>query len=367
MIKMIDVANHAGVSIKTVSRVVNNEPTVQPQYKAKVLKSIEHLGYVPSTSARALRSNRSYQISFISNSSRNTFSNRVLFGALQTCQEMGFQLVLELIEDSQQVKPEFIDGWINELSFRPKPEGVIALPPLSFNQRFVEKLIDLNIPVVNVGGASIHPKQMSVGIDDRAAASEVTKYLIKKGHRRIGHILGAIEQSATADRLEGYKAALEENGIPFDESLIFQGDFHFESGVRGGEYLLSKTERPSAIFSGNDEMASGVIVAAQKLGILVPDEVSLVGFDDNVLSCGFWPSLTTIRQPLEMFGETAMELIASMRGKSDVTDANSEMCLEYELIERHSVMDVNHINGKKPHEFKSPSIRLELSEVGEQK
>lgn len=346
MIKMIDVANHAGVSIKTVSRVVNNEPTVQPQNKAKVLESIEHLGYVPSTSARALRSNRSYQISFISNSSRNTFSNRVLFGALQTCQELGYQLILELIEDHQQMIPEFIDNWINELLLRAKPEGVIVLPPLSLNQKFVKKLMDLNIPVINVGDAPIHPKQMSVRIDDRAAANEITNYLIKKGHRRIGHILGAIEQSATADRLAGYKAALKENGIPFDESLVFQGDFHFESGVEGGEYLLTKRERPSAIFSGNDEMASGVIVAGQKLGIIIPDEVSLVGFDDNVVSCGFWPSLTTIRQPLEMFGETAMELLASMRGNSEITDSNRETCLKYELIERHSVIDVNPVYEK---------------------
>lgn len=343
MIKMIDVANHAGVSIKTVSRVVNNEPTVQPEYKEKVLKSIECLGYVPSTSARALRSNRSYQINFISNSSRNTFSNRVLFGALQRCQEMGFQLVLDLIENRQQVIPEFIDNWIEELSLKPKPEGIIALPPLSLNQRFVEKLMDLNIPVANVGGASVHPKQMSIRIDDQAAAKEITTYLIKKGHRRIGHILGANGQSATADRFAGYKAALEDNDISFDENLIFQGDFHFESGVRGGEYLFSKAERPSAIFSSNDEMASGVIIAAQKMGIVIPDEVSLVGFDDNVLSCGLWPSLTTIRQPLEKFGETAMEFLTSMRGHSEIRDEKMETCLEYELIERHSVIDVNDI------------------------
>lgn len=337
---MIDVANHAGVSIKTVSRVVNNEPTVQDEFKQKVLYSIDQLGYVPSTSARTLRSNRSYQITFISNSSRNTFANRVLFGALRVCYEMGYQLSLDLIENHQQDDPEFIEDWLQKLAQRSKPEGIIIFPPLSLNKMFIRKLIDLNIPVVSVGATSIHEQQGSVTIKDRKAAKEMTHYLIGKGHQRIGFVLGEKGQYATKARLKGYKAALRKNGIALDETLVFQGDFHFESGVAAGENLLSRPNPPTAIFASNDEMAAGVILSAQKLGVAIPSELSVVGFDDNAFSRGTWPSLTTIHQPLEEFGRMAMEILSSARGGVGNIDPKMDTCLNYEFIERDSVADV---------------------------
>lgn len=346
MIKMIDVANHAGVSIKTVSRVVNNEATVQEEYKVKVLNSIEQLGYVPSTSARTLRSNRSYQIYFISNSSRNTFANRVLFGALRACNDTGYQLVLDLIDDDQARIPEFTDNWVENLKLRNKPEGIIVLPPLSLNKRFVRKLIEANIPVVNVGGSSVHKRQGSVTIDDKAAAKEMTNYLIEKGHRRIGFVLGAKGQSATKERLKGYKAALRTHGIALDEMLIYAGDFHFESGLEAGESLLSKSNPPTAIFSSNDEMAAGIIFSAQKLDIDIPSELSVVGFDDNTFVRSLWPSLTTIHQPLEEFGRTAMEILSSVRGGVGDIDIEINRCLNYEFVERNSVSEISPVTTK---------------------
>lgn len=341
MVKMIDVANHAGVSIKTVSRVVNNEPTVQDEFRVKVLHSIAHLGYVPSTSARTLRSNRSYQINFISDSSRNTFANRVLFGALRTCHDAGYQLVLDLIEPHQQNDQEFTDNWIAKQTLRNKPEGVIVFPPLSLNKRFVRKLIEANIPVVSVGSTSVHDQQGSVTINDREAAKEMTNYLIRRGHRRIGFVLGAKDQSATKARLKGYKAALLEKGIPLDKGLLFKGDFNFESGLAAGEALLLKSDRPTAIFSSNDEMAAGVIFSAQKLGIAIPIDLSVVGFDDNAFAGCLWPRLTTIRQPLEEFGITAMQILSNFRGGVDNIDAVIDKCLDYQFIERNSVTDLS--------------------------
>lgn len=341
MVKMIDVANHAGVSIKTVSRVVNNETTVQEEYRVKVLKSIEQLGYVLSTPARTLRSNRSYQINLISNSSRNTFANRVLFGALRACHNMGYQLVLDLIEPHQENVQEFTDAWIEKLTLRNKPEGIIVFPPLSLNKNFVKRLIDANIPVVSVGATSVHKKQGSVTINDREAAKEMTKYLINKGHRRIGFIKGAKDQSATKARFKGYKAALRKSGIDLDKTLLYSGDFHFESGLAAGEALLSQPNRPTAIFSSNDEMAAGIIFSAQKLGIAIPTELSVVGFDDNTFARGLWPSLTTIRQPLEDFGKTAVEILSSLRGGVGNTDFDIDKCLSYEFIERDSAIAVN--------------------------
>lgn len=341
MIKMIDVANHAGVSIKTVSRVVNNEPTVQAEYKEKVLKSIELLGYVPSTSARTLRSNRSYQVNFITDSSRNLFSNRVLFGAMQACHDMGYQLVLDLIERHKQDDPDHIDKWIEKLLLKTKPEGILALPPLSLNRRFVDKLIEAKIPVVNIGGISVNDKQGAVTINDKLAAEEMTTYLIKKGHRRIGFVKGDPNQSSAGERFRGYKLALSKNDIPFDEALAYQGDFNLESGLAAGSKMLSKESRPTAIFASNDEMAAGVMVAAHNLGIDVPNQLSVAGFDDNFFITSLWPGLTTIRQPLEGFGRTAIEILISIRGNPDNVNSGEQKCLGYELIERDSVADLN--------------------------
>jgi len=341
MIKMIDVANHAGVSIKTVSRVINNEPTVQPEYKDKVLKSIEALGYVPSSSARALRSSRSYQVNFIADSSRNLFSNRVLFGAIQACHEMGYQLVLDLIEPHKQGDVAFTDRWVEELLLKTKPEGILALPPLSLNSRFVDKLIDSNIPVVNVGGLSVNERQGSVTINDQAAAEDMTTYLIEKGHKRIAFIIGALSQTAAGERLKGYKTALSKHGMLFDEALIYQGDFTIESGVTAAKSILAKQAPPTAIFASNDEMALGVIVTAQNLGISIPEQLSIVGFDDNSFITNLWPGLTTIRQPLEGFGRTAIETLVSIRGDLDNINTEIQKCLDYELVERKSVANLN--------------------------
>lgn len=346
MVKMIDVANHAGVSIKTVSRVINNETTVQEKYKVKVLQSIEKLGYVPSTSARALRSNRSYQINLISSSSRNSFANRVLFGALRACHDMGYQLVLDLIEPHQENVQEFTDNWIKNLTIRNKPEGIIVFPPLSLNKKFVGKLLEANIPVVSVGANSIHEQQGAVTIDDQAAAKAMTNYLIQKGHRRIGFVLGAKDQPATNERFKGYEAALRENGIILDKTLLYEGDFHFESGLAAGENLLSQSKRPTAIFASNDEMAAGIIFSAQKLGVAIPTELSVAGFDDSIFIRGLWPSLTTIRQPLEDFGRTAIEILSSVKGCVDNVDVDINKCLNYELVERNSVAEIYPVTNK---------------------
>ena len=338
---MIDVANHAGVSIKTVSRVVNNETTVREEYKVKVLESIKQLGYIPSTSARTLRSNRSYQINFISNSSRSAFSNCVLFGALRASHDLGYQLVVDLIETHQEDVEQFADNWVEKLALRNKPEGIIIFPTLSLNKKFVGELIDANIPVVSVGSTSVHEQQGSVTINDRKAAKQMTKYLIGKGHRRIGFVLGPENQSSAKERFKGYKKALNKNGISFDESLLYQGDYNFESGLVAGKALLSRPDRPTAIFACNDEMAAGVIFSAQKLGIAIPTELSVVGFDDNLYASGIWPSLTTIRQPLEDFGKTAMEIISSFKGGVRTVDDEIDICLNYEFIERSSVAKID--------------------------
>lgn len=334
--KINDVAERAGVSIKTVSRVINDDVSVKQRNRERVLDAIKELGYVPSSSARALRSHRSYQITFAVDASRNVFANVVLFGALRACHQLGYELIVEMVDEGRQAAEDFPEEWISSLTRKGKPEGVILFPPLSTDQHLVEKLFDADIPSVSVGSRGVNDLQGSVTVDDKLAAYEMTCHLIEKGHARIGFVHGAPNQLSSRDRFEGYKIALAENGLQLDEGLCFQGDFFLKSGVSAGSALLDRKDRPTAIFASNDLMAAGVLVAAQKLGISVPSELSLAGFDDDAIAQGTWPNLTTIRQPMEALGEAAVKLLSSAKGKIDAKSSNA-MTIGHELIERESV------------------------------
>lgn len=335
---MIDVARHAGVSIKTVSRVLNDVSTVQDIYKIKVLNSIKELNYIPSPTARALRSGRSYKINFVSNSSRNTYANRVLFGALRSCHDIGYQMVLNVIDEGQLTERGFAIQWVRDITRRDKPEGVILVPPLATDRKLVTALIKANIPTVSIGALSIHKKQSSVVINEKLAAKDITKFLIKRGHQKIAFVFGSKGQTATDERFSGYKEALYEANLSVNESLLYQGNFDFSSGLEAGKELLSRSPRPSAVFASNDEMASGIIVAAQKLGIEVPNELSIVGFDDNTFAEELWPGLTTIKQPLEKFGQKAIEILNGIKGDLANMPSDMDEVLDYEMIERESVL-----------------------------
>lgn len=327
------------MSIKTVSRVINNEPSVKGTNKSRVLEAIAELGYVPSASARALRSHRSYQITFVADTSRNVFANVVLFGALRACHASGYQLILDMVDPERQAADDFPEEWIDSLVRKGKSDGVILMPPLCSDRSLIEKLIDANIFSVSVGARAVHPLQGSVTVDDRQAAYEMTQHLIVHGHRRIGFVHGPPDQLASHDRFEGYKLALAENGLPVDESLLAYGNFFLESGMAAGSELLDRDDRPTAIFASNDLMAAGVLASAQKIGIPVPAELSIAGFDDDAIAQATWPCLTTIRQPLEGLGEAAVKLLSAAKGNIDAKTAIA-MTMGHELVERESVRTI---------------------------
>lgn len=340
MVNMLDVARHAGVSGKTVSRVINNEPKVKDSVRQRVRESITELGYVPSASARALRARRSYRVHFLTNKSQNNFANNILFGALQTCHKRGYQLVIDLITDQHQIDEVYLSKWIDRIVVSGKPDGIILMPPLALNTKFIGRLIEHGISVVGIGATHVHKNQFSVLINDEAAAYDMVTYLISLGHRRIGVVLGVDEQSATHDRLNGYKRALVDNNISFDDRLIRPGEFSFESGMLAGEDLLKLNQPPTAIFALNDDMAAGVMFSAQKLNMSIPADLSLAGFDDNEFAKSLWPRLTTIHQPLEKFGEEAVNIIISESSAKGDAKAGDNLMLDYQLIKGHSAAPI---------------------------
>lgn len=340
MVRMKDVANHAGVSLKTVSRVLNNEPHVQDALRDKVHESVKELGYVPSASARSLRSSRTYTFHLISRTVEGNFVNTVQSGALRTSQKHGYNLVVTLLGFETLNDNEALAQWAQTFLAQKKPDGVILVPPHSDNPYFNELLNKAGIPISRIGPNEIDDmNNVNIAIDDRIAAKEATEHLISLGHKRIGFIRGYEDQGATQMRFNGYHDALTKAGIPLDQAIVKPGIFSFESGMNAGLELLSMEDRPTAIFAANDDMAAGVIVAAYRSDLKVPDQVSVMGFDDSELAERIWPALSTIRQPLIKYGEQAVEYLVERAGNKSKKVADKQSwtdILAYEFILRES-------------------------------
>ena len=335
MVKMVDVAAHAGVSVKTVSRVLNNEAHVQDKLRLRVFESVEKLGYVPSTSARSLRSSRSYTLHLIAHNNRSNFVNAIQSGALTMSQRHGYTLHWTFLDPQISENIKTLKDWCTDFVAKSRPDGVILIPPYANHGTVNQYFNDLNVRILRIGPNNIDDKNTTVKIDDFQAAIDATQYLIGKGHKRIAFIRGLEDQHATQERFKGYQQALVKAGIQFDPSLVLPGAFSFESGMVAGEKIAHMKERPTAVFASNDDMAAGVIVAAHKNNLKIPEDISIMGFDDSELSEKIWPPLTTIRQPRIEFGERAAEILISRIGKRETEIPITEL-MDYELVIRLS-------------------------------
>ncbi|NIB40115.1 LacI family transcriptional regulator [Pseudomaricurvus alkylphenolicus] len=301
-----DVAKLAGVSFKTVSRVINNEPSVGEALKEKVWKAVKELNYQPNLSARHLRGGSSF-IGFIYDNPNSHYVISMQHGILQECRRQGFELVIHPCD----AKSDTITDELAEMVERGHLAGLVLTPPVSETREIIEDLGRRGIKFVRIISGSEEPDDLSpcVYIDDRNAAREITQYLIDLGHTRIGFLSGDTVHSSSGEREEGYRQALHENGLTVDESLVLQGQYSFESGVERTKQLLSLESPPSAVFACNDEIAAGTLFAARLLGTEVPGKLSIVGFEDNPFSRQTWPKLTTAAQPTSQIAASAAALL----------------------------------------------------------
>jgi len=331
---IIDVAREAGVSIKTVSRVMNAEPGVRADTRAHVLGVMAALKYRPQQSARSLAGARSFLIGLLYYDPSAAFVAGVQQGATLSCREAGYHLVVESLRNDAPDLQQQIDRMVSAL----RPDGIILTPPLCDNPQVLKALRDSGTPCVLVSPAQDIEGTPSVRMDDMRAAEEVTNLLISLGHRRIAFIKGAPDQAASKLRLKGYLRAMKLHQIPVDEEIVHQGDFLFSSGVEAAHHLLSRRVRPSAVFASNDDMALGVLATAQRLGLGVPADLSIAGFDDSPASALVWPPLTTVRQPKDEMARAAVAMItAAGRGDAEALTAKSlHRVLPYELVVRDS-------------------------------
>lgn len=300
-----DVSEAAGVSIKTVSRVLNNERYVRPDTRAKVEQAMSALGFRPSAAARALAGGRSFQIALMCSNPGPYYLHGLIEGLRGRCAQEGVRLIVHAYERDAPELGADVRTLIRQMS----PDGVILTPPIADHEPVLDALDRAGTPYVRISPGVQPDRSAAVAIDNEQAAREMTRLLLAAGHRRIGFIVGHRAYSVSNQRLSGYLDALHEAGVGLDLELVQQGWFDFASGEAAADRLLALPDPPTAIFASSDDMAAGVVATAHRRGLRVPADLSIAGFDDTELARSLWPPLTTVRQPIVAMAEKAADLL----------------------------------------------------------
>jgi LacI family repressor for deo operon, udp, cdd, tsx, nupC, and nupG len=320
-----DVAKLAGVSTATVSRVLNEEKTVNNETKERVLDAIKKLNYRPNTIAKNFRQNKTDSIIVVVPDITNTFFSKIILGMQDVANQTGYNIFLCNTNNDVNMELEYI-----KFIERRGADGIIFLTArvnysyiLELSNRYptvlaCEYIDNLDIPTVS--------------INNYEATYKATEYLIELGHRRIAYINGPEGIVLSRDRLNGYKAALQRYGIKVDSDLIANGDFYYETGYRRAENLVQKGI--TAVLTASDDMAVGFINYCHDNKIKIPEEISVIGFDNIKLSTIVRPELTTISQPMYEIGAASMDMLLKLI-KGDKVD-NKNIILQYQLIKRNS-------------------------------
>jgi DNA-binding LacI/PurR family transcriptional regulator len=340
MPSITDVARLAGVSVTTVSRVINNSNhPVNPDTRQRVLNAAQELNFVPSALARALVSDSTHMIGVLVGDASDPYFATILRGVSVIAREEGY---LTMICNSDRL-PEVELSYVQMMN-NYHVDGIIftggGLNDRAYIAEMRSLLTDLQareVPVVLLGSHLFAAPQVS--IDNVQAAMDMTEYLIGLGHKRIGFIDGPDVLTTSALRLEGYCKALEKYAIPFDPALVVSSEFTFEDGQRATDLILNGPQRPTAIFGSNDQTAIGCLTRLRERGIQVPEEMSVVGFDDISAARYVNPPLTTIHVPMFDLGATGMRhLLKLINGEEQVVEET--YLLPYTLVERKSAAAV---------------------------
>ena len=327
------VAEQAGVSAKTVSRVINNEPGVRAETRERVMAAIERLDYQPNLAARGLAGARSFLIGLFYDKPGDYLSE-FQTGAVQRCRESNLHLMVEPLEATSPDLARAVSTLIRQLRL----EGVILLPPLSDLPAVHSALAHAGIPAVDIAPRHRRRDAPSVDTDDRAAARQLTLELIGRGHRRIAFMLGRAGHRASEQRYLGFTDAMQAHGLTVDPQLVQSGNFEFADGLQCARRILGAAERPSAIFASNDDMAAAAVCAARQMGLALPEELSIAGFDDAPVATMIWPQLTTVRQPVRAIGRIAADLIIQHKPRQrGWPQPVPRLHLDLELIVRGSI------------------------------
>lgn len=333
-----DVAALCGVGRATVSRVINGGPNVRQEVRDKVRRAVEELQYKVNIQARFLAGGRTQVLALIYasdlDSEPNSFYHSGLeLGALRACTDHGFQLLTQAANQNTKSAAKSILEMIEAR----RCDGLLLTPPYSDDLELLQTLRNLKVPVVTISpGEPSRKISAGVGIDDEAASYFLTRHLIELGHTRFGFIKGLKGHLAAEERFTGFMRALAESGLSEADVLTERGNFTFRSGTEMSARILENASRPTALVCANDDMAVGALFSAHRMGISIPNDLSVVGFDDTPVSEIIWPPLTTVHQPLKSLGYRACEILLDMLNKGSQVDAVKYELLDYKVIVRES-------------------------------
>ncbi|WP_156437669.1 MULTISPECIES: LacI family DNA-binding transcriptional regulator [unclassified Sphingomonas] len=335
---IVDVARAVGVSAKSVSRVLNGEPNVSPDLRDRVREAARSLNYHPNALAQALVRRRSYLLGLVYENPSPSYSVELQLGALDRLKDERYHLVSLPIRSVREHADEVVP-----LLRAAALDGVILAPPASDHPTVLDALDAVQLPYARIASTTMLERGPSIVLDDVEAARTIAEHVIGHGHRRIGIIKGNPAHPSSMARTLGYTQAMAGAGIELRTDWVEQGFYTFESGYEAAQRLLARADRPTAILVQNDEMAVGALMAARELGLALPEQLSIVGFDDSEVSRVAWPRLTTIRQPVYDMAVSAVDvLIRQLSGEPSQTLTAHR----FELLVRDSVGPPPPANGQ---------------------
>ncbi|MEO0033530.1 MAG: hypothetical protein RIS94_3288 [Pseudomonadota bacterium] len=329
---MEDVARKAGVSLKSVSRVINREPHVSEKLRAKVEAAIAALDYVPDTAARSLAGSRTFIIGLLFDNPSPNYTMKIQAGVYRACMEQQYHMRIDQIDSS--CPPAELDAKLAAILRNSRCDGFVLTPPLTDNLQILDTFDRLGVRYARVAPDIDRDRARGVIIDDAEAAGLVARHFWNLGHRRFGIVTGPADHGAAHRRREGFLQALAELGVT-EPVLEASGGFAFQGGIQAGVQLVSAPRRPTAIFATNDDSAAGLMVSCWRAGITVPRDISVCGFDDSWVAQSVWPYLTTVYQPIEEMGYAAARMVLD-RGDTSAP-ASALQTLPFHLVERDSV------------------------------
>ncbi len=300
-----DVARMAEVSKKTVSRVINDSPLVRPDTRDKVRALMQQIGYAPDPQARGLAFRRSFLIGLVFDNPTAQYIVNMQYGVLDALRGTGFELVVHPCDSKSE---GYIDD-VRRFAQQQKLWGLILIPRVSEDQDLAAALAEIGVRYVRIASIPLDEAPRMLLTQDRLAGGEAADYLESLGHRHFALITGPQRYRSSIERGGGFREALARRGVTLAAEQVYEGGYTFESGVAGAEQLLACEPRPTAIFACNDEMAAGVYKAALRMGLTIPGDLSVVGYDDSPLASQLWPALTTIRLPVRDLGRQAARML----------------------------------------------------------
>lgn len=326
-----DVAKRAGVSPMTVSRVINRESNVHPETRGLVDEAIKELNYSPSPAARSLAGSEPHRIGLLYDNPSVGYLSEFLLGALDESSRTGAQVLVEKCAESELAR-----GALGKL-LRAGVDGLILPPPLCESPTILAEVRKAGATAVAVAPGHPSEEMATIRIDNEAAAREMTQYLLSLGHRHFGFIKGHPNQTVSDQRLNGFLSALTLAGIKRKDVAIEQGFFTYRSGIEAAEKMLQRKMRLTAIFAANDDMAAATAAVAHRIGLNVPTDLSIAGFDDTPVASAAWPALTTIHQPVAAMSRAAVDLVLEeIRRKRQGKSTPHQLVHPYTLIVRES-------------------------------